>query len=105
MMASAGHAPGKVAYGKVLQGVAPWLRAPWDVKMTYLRKAARMAMRGDVTGMLLSIQQWSTMSKWSKGEALNAPRPGKRWRTRFAEFLGLLRGRRQSERQKVPPRR
>ena len=105
MMASAGHAPGKVAYAKVLQGMVPWLRAPWDVKMTYLRKAVRMAMRGDVTGMLLSIQQWSTMSKWSKGEALNAPRPGKRWRTRFAEFLGLLRGRRQSERQKVPPRR
>jgi len=105
ILVSTGYAQGQVAFAKIPHAMSIWLWTPMDVKMLYLKKAYRMAVRGDVKEMLLRIQQWSTVSKWSKGEAMNAPRPGKRWRMRFAELLSLLRGRRQSERPKVPPPR
>ena len=53
--------------------------------MVYLNKTYRMALRGEFMQALRRMQQWGTVSKWSR-EALTAP-PRRRWK-RLYELLG-----------------
>jgi hypothetical protein len=91
ILAEGGHVPGRVLFSNVWRGIIIWLRVPTDVKLIYLYKAFRMIVRGEAKEALLRIQQWSTFSKWSKGQALSSPHKGvwkrlvaimDRWRSR-----------------------
>src|ERR1700688_1293656 len=74
ILAESGYALGRrVVYSNIRRGFLIWLRVPSDIKLLYLHKAYRMVMRGEIREMLLRVQQWSVFSKWSKGDALNAP--------------------------------
>ena len=80
VLAESGYARGHVVYAHIRAGFVHWLNAPADVKILYVRKAARMAMRGEVREALFRIQQWSTFSKWSQGVAMNpCPRRAPVW--------------------------
>jgi hypothetical protein len=84
VLAESGYARGRIVYAHIRAGFVHWLNAPTEVRVLYLRKAARMAMRGEVREALFRIQQWSTFSKWSQGAAMNA-------RRRRAPMLARLR--------------
>jgi hypothetical protein len=95
VLAGAGPTQGQMTFAQIRRGISHWLQAPSGVKMLYFKKAYSMAMRGEIKATLLRVQQWSTMSKWSKGAALSAP-PGNHWRKRIAELVARLTGRRRS---------
>jgi hypothetical protein len=80
-----------IVLSSIGRGFSVWLGAPLDVKILYMRKAWQLALRGEIKEVFLRVQQWSSFSKWSKGEALNAaPRPG--WQ-RIVELFERLLGR------------
>ncbi|SFI02506.1 hypothetical protein [Bradyrhizobium sp. cf659] len=79
LLAESGYGQERVVFSSILRAIEIWLRAPSDVRWIYLKKAVRLGLRGDFKQALVRTQKWSAVSKWSKGEGLNArPRP-RRW--------------------------
>lgn len=72
VLAESGYTRGHVVYAHIRAGFVDWLKAPFDVKILYVRKALRMILRGEFGEAMFRIQQWSTYSKWSRGAAMNA---------------------------------
>ena len=86
LLAESGYGQERIAFANIRRALALWRRAPPDVRRVYLNKTWRMALRGEFMPALRRMQQWSAVSKWSKGDAMNAP-PRRRWK-RLYELLG-----------------
>jgi hypothetical protein len=85
LLAESGYGQERVAFANIRRALRLWRRAPSDVKMVYLKKTYRMLSRGEVMHALRRIQQWSAVSKWSRDDAMLAPRR-KRWRRLYQLF-------------------